>query len=39
MVENSLRFINTSGKFIDFNPELAMKYVFENDERLKNFTL
>jgi hypothetical protein len=39
MIDKSLRFINITGKIIDYNPELAMKYTFENDERLRSFIL
>lgn len=39
MKSDTLMFINTVGKTIDYNPQLAMKYSFENDERLRSFNL
>ena len=39
MKSDALMLINTVGKTIDYNPQLAMKYSFENDERLRSFNL
>lgn len=39
MFENSLKFINSVGEEIDYNPVLAMNYNFENDERIRSFKI